>query len=129
MLVGMVVLAVSIFNWGRDALEEATGEQSLSDFVEGLEGNPARTIAETAIRMNPELELLSTDEDAGTITFRNKETGEEATLNFADIAEGRFTMTTSDGDFSVDAPAGGGDVQRTGWSITHRWEHPFGRTA
>ncbi len=103
MVVGMVVLGVSIFNWGRGALEEATGEQSLSDFVEGLEGNPARTLAETAIRMNPDLELLSTDEDAGTITFRNRETGEEATLNFADIAEGRFSMTTSDGDFSVDA--------------------------
>lgn len=104
-LVGMVVLGVSVFNWGRGALEEATGERSLSDFVEGLEESPVRTMAETAIRLNPELDLISTDDGAGTITFRNNETGEEATLNFEDIAEGRFTMTTSEGEFSVDASA------------------------
>ena len=89
--------------WGREALEDASGEQSLSDLVESLEDNPGRTLAETAIRMNPELELLSTDDAAGTITFRNIETGEEATLNFEDIAEGRFTMTTTEGEVAVDA--------------------------
>ena len=109
-LVALVVLGVSIFSWGRGALEDATGERSLSDIVESLEDNPARTIAETAIRLNPELELLSTDDDAGTITFRSSETGEEATLNFEDIAEGRFTMTTREGEFSVDAAAAAGDA-------------------
>jgi len=102
-LIAMVVLGVSIFNWGRGALEDATGERSLSDIVESLEDNPVQTMAETVIRMNPELELLSTDGDAGTITFRSNETGEEATLNFEDIARGRFTLTTSEGEVSVDA--------------------------
>ena len=69
-VIAMVVLGVSVFNWGRGALEDATGERSLSDIVERLEDSPARTMAETVIRMNPELELLSTDDDAGTITFR-----------------------------------------------------------
>ena len=104
-LIAMVVLGVSIFNWGRGALEDATGERSLSDIVESLEDSPARMMAETVIRMNPELELLSTDDDAGTITFHSNETGEEATLNFEDIARGRFTMTTSEGEVSVDASA------------------------
>ena len=79
-----------------------------------LEDNPIRTVAETAIRMNPEFELVSTDDAAGTITFRNVETGEEATLNFEDIAEGRFTMTTNEGEFSVDAVAPAGEPSRTG---------------
>ncbi|MEO2196091.1 MAG: hypothetical protein ABGY72_08360, partial [bacterium] len=109
-LIALVVLGVFIFSWGRGALEDATGERSLSDIVESLEDNPARTIAETAIRMNSELELISTDDDAGTITFRSSETGEEATLNFQDIAEGRFAMTTPDGDFSVDAAAAAGSA-------------------
>jgi hypothetical protein len=104
-VIAMVVLGVSVFNWGRGALEDATGERSLSDIVERLEDSPARTMAETVIRMNPELELLSTDDDAGTITFRSSETGEEATLNFEDIAQGRFTMTTSEGEVSIDASA------------------------
>ena len=91
------------------ALEDSSGEQSLSDLVESLEDNPVRTLAETAIRMNPEFELLSTDDAAGTITFRNIETGEEATLNFEDIAEGRFTITTTDGNVAVDATGGSSD--------------------
>ncbi len=125
-LVGMVVLGVSIFNWGRDALEEATGDRSLSDIVESLEDSPARTIAETAIRMNPEFELLSTDDDAGTITFRRIETGEEATLNFEDIAEGRFTMTTREGEFSVDATAAVAAGSAAGGGVT--FSGPDGQT-
>ena len=114
----MVVLGVSLFNWGREALEDVSGEQSLSDLVESLEDNPVRTLAETAIRMNPEFELLSTDDAAGTITFRNIETEEEATLNFEDIAEGRFTMTTPEGEVAVEATEesndGAGGVTFTG---------------
>ena len=108
-IIAMTVLGISLFNWGREALEDASGEQSLSDLVESLEDNPVRTLAETAIRMNPEFELLSTDDAAGTITFRNIETGEEATLNFEDIAEGRFTITTTDGNVAVDATGGSSD--------------------
>ena len=104
-LIAMLGLGVSIFNWGRGALEDATGEWSLSDIVKSLEDSPARTMAETVIRMNPELELISTDDDAGTITFRSNETREEAILNFEDIAQGRFTMTTSEGEVSLDASA------------------------
>jgi hypothetical protein len=140
-VIAMVVLGVSVFNWGRGALEDATGERSLSDIVERLEDSPARTMAETVIRMNSELELLSTDDDAGTITFRSSETGEEATLNFEDIAQGRFTMTTSEGEVSIDASAAvdaavdaapgavGSDVQRARWSNTSRREYQLGRVA
>ena len=117
-IVAMTVLGVSLFNWGRGALEDASGEQSLSDLVQSLEDNPIRTVAETMIRMNPEFELISTDDAAGTITFRNVETGEEATLNFEDIAEGRFTMTTTEGEVVVETPeesdGGGGGVTFTG---------------
>ena len=111
-IMAMVVLGVSLFNWGRQALEDASGEQSLSDLVESLEDNPVRTLAETAIRLNPEFELLSTDDAAGTITFRDIETGEEATLNFEDIAEGRFTMTTTEGEVAVEATGESSDGAR-----------------
>lgn len=125
-LLAMVVLGVSIFNWGRGALEEATGERSLSDIVESLEDSPARTMAETVIRLNPELDLISTDDDAGTITFRSNETGEEATLNFEDIAEGRFTMTTSEGEVSIDASAAVAGDSAAGGGVT--FSGPDGQT-
>ncbi len=109
-VVGFVVflaLGLFVFNKGKEMVEEATGNESLSDFVEDMKANPARTAAETMIRMNPDLELVSTDEDAGTITFTNSKTGEEATLDFEDIAEGRFSVTTGEGDFSIETSDGG----------------------
>jgi hypothetical protein len=115
-IVGIVLfflLALFVFSKGKEVIEDATGSGSISDFVEDMQENPTRTAAETMIRLNPELELVSTNDSAGTITFRNTRTGEEATLNFEDIAEGRFSMTTDEGEFTVnatEAEEGGGVV-------------------
>ena len=100
---GCMALGVFVFRTGQEVVREATGSESLGDFVDGLRDDPARTAAEALIRLNPELDLISTDEAAGSITFRNKRTNEEATLNFEDIAEGRFSMTTAEGELSIDA--------------------------
>ena len=100
---GCMALGVFVFRTGQEAVREATGSESLGDFVDGLRDDPARTAAEALIRLNPELDLISTDEAAGSITFRNNRTNEEATLNFEDIAEGRFSMTTAEGELSIDA--------------------------
>ena len=98
----MVVLGISVFKFGQSALEEATGGQSLSDIVDSLEDDPVKTLAEAAIRLNPEFEWISTDEDAGTITFLHIESEQEGTMSFSDIAEGRFTMTTKEGELVID---------------------------
>ncbi len=110
LVVGFVIfLALGFFavKKGKEVLEEATGGESLSEIAQDFQENPAKALAETAIRANPELELVSTDDDTGTITFTNTRTGEEATLNFEDIAEGRFSMTTDEGEYRVDAAEGG----------------------
>jgi hypothetical protein len=104
--VGLMALGVFLFRQGREVVREMTGAESFSEFAEDLKDNPARASAETMIRMNPELDLIRTDDAAGTVTFRNNKTGEEATLNFADIAAGRFSMTTSEGEYSIDAADG-----------------------
>lgn len=102
-----LALGFFLFQAGRELVEDATGSGSIAGFLEEMKENPAKTVAETMIRMNPELDAIATDDEAGTITFRNNRTGEEATLNFEDIAEGRFSMTTSDGEVSVAASADG----------------------
>ena len=101
--VAIVLLGFFIFQRGRAMVEEATGSGSVSEFLEEMQENPAKATAETMIRMDPDLDVVATDDDAGTITVRNSRTGEEATLNFEDIAEGRFSMTTTEGDYSIDA--------------------------
>ncbi len=106
LVVGFIVfiaLGMFVFKKTKDVVEEATGGKSLSEIAQEFEANPTKAAAETAIRLNPELELVSTDDEAGTITFTNTKTGEEATLNFEDIAEGRLSMTTEEGEYSVDA--------------------------
>ena len=106
----LLLLGMFVFQRGREMVEDATGSGSVAEFLEDMQDNPAKTAAETMIRMNPELDLVASDDGAGTITFRNTRTGEEATLNFEDIAEGRFSMSTSEGDVSIAASgqAGGG---------------------
>ena len=76
-----------------------------------FEANPAKAAAEMAVRLNPDLELVSTDEEAGTMTVLQKSTGEEVTLNFEYIAEGRFSIETDEGTSSISFdPEGEGGV-------------------
>lgn len=77
------------------------------EVVEDFQANPAKTTAETMIKLNPEVDLVSTDDEAGTVTFKNKKTGEIATMNFEDIAEGKWSITTDEGEFTVDASSAG----------------------
>jgi hypothetical protein len=65
--------------------------------VQGFADNPEMTLAEAMVAANPDFEKVSSDADAKTITVRNKKTGEEVTLNLADIKEGRWEVTTKEG--------------------------------
>lgn len=110
-VIGLVVFVVAgyfLVQKGQEMVQEATGVESLEELAESLQENPAKFAAELAIRNNPDLEFLETDDEDGTITFRNRASGEKATLNFEDIAEGRFSMSTDEGDISIDADADGG---------------------
>ena len=75
----------------------------VKDVAADFEDNPAMATAKMIVKLNPELEEVSTDEEAGTITVRNKNTGEEITVNFEDIEEGKLSFTTGDGEVTVDA--------------------------
>ena len=66
-------------------------------FAEKYKDNPELLAAELMIKANPDLEEVSSDKDAKTITVRDKKTGKEMTLNFEDIKNGKFSMEGSDG--------------------------------
>lgn len=114
-LIAVFGLGFFAFQKGKEIVTEATGSDSIQEWVEDMQDNPAKTAAETMIRVNPDLEIVSTDDEAGTITFVDTRSGEEATLNFEDIAEGRFSVTTDEGDFTLDTNTEGeGGVTLTG---------------
>lgn len=65
--------------------------------------NPTKAAAELVVRTNPDLELVSTDDKAGTMTIRDKKENKEFTLSFDDIKNGKFAITTADGTTTIDA--------------------------
>ena len=72
-------------------------QRSVGDFMRDFSENPERATAEMIVRLNPEIDLVSTDDEAGTITFRDQD-GKETTVTWDDIAEGRLTITDSEGN-------------------------------
>ena len=74
-------------------------------FADDMEKNPnaaATKLAELAVRANPELELVSSDPKAGTLTVREKKTGKVMTVNFDDIQQGKFSFEQDGKKMQVD---------------------------
>ena len=84
--------------------------------VDKYQDNPAMAAAELIVRANPDLELVSSDPEKGTMTVKNKQTGEVVTINAEDINEGKITFETAEGKTEVDASSSGesGSVKVTG---------------
>lgn len=75
-------------------------------FTRDAEANPAVAAARMIVRMNPELEEVSADTAAGTLTIRNRTSGETITLNASDIERGRVSFSGADGgELSIEAGA------------------------
>jgi len=77
--------------------------KKVKDVAGDFEDNPAMATARMIVKVNPDLEEVATDEEAGTITVRNKKTGEVITVNFDDIQDGKLSFTTDEGEVKVDA--------------------------
>ena len=76
----------------------------VKDVAEEFTENPVATIAEGIVRLNPELELVESDREAGRITVREISSGKEITFDYEDISEGRFSFEGEDGEaIRVDA--------------------------
>jgi len=84
--------------------------------VDQYQDHPAMAAAELIVRANPDLELVSSDPEKGTMTVKNKETGEVVTMNASDIENGKITFETKEGKTVVDASQSGesGSVKVTG---------------
>jgi hypothetical protein len=95
-LIGIVAV-VLVISWGARKVKEV---------AQDFEANPERAAAEMVVKFNPEMEMVSADDTAGTMTIRMKDTGEEVTLDYQDIAEGKFTVTTEEGTTTVDGGKG-----------------------
>lgn len=84
--------------------------------VDPMQENPAMATAEMIVKLNPDLELVSSDPDKNTLTVKNKKTGEVVTINAEDIKEGKISFESDEGTTVVDASSSGesGSVKMTG---------------
>lgn len=100
---GIIMVAGGMFvaKKAKDALDEHGID--LQEMAADFEANPAKAAAKAAIAIDDNLELVSTDDEAGTITFRNIRKDEEITLDWEDVQRGKFSVTTSEGTTTIDA--------------------------
>lgn len=66
-----------------------------------MQKNPALASAKMVIGMNPDLEIINTDEDNGTITIRDKKSGKTITANMQDIKNGNISFKGDKEDENV----------------------------
>ncbi len=65
--------------------------------VAGFQKNPGLATAKLIVQTNPDLDLVSEDDQAGTMTIHNKKTNETVTVNFDDIKNGNMKFSTDKG--------------------------------
>ena len=61
-----------------------------------IRNNPGLVIAKIVTAGDPNLEVLNTNNGAGTITVRDRTTGKESTITFDQARNGHFSITASD---------------------------------
>lgn len=77
--------------------------------------NPSLAAAELIVRATPDLEVVSSDVDAGTLTVKNTKTGETVTINAKDVEKnGRIEFKTDKGTTVFDGSGqDGGTIKVT----------------
>ncbi len=60
--------------------------------------NPAMAAAKLAAALDPNIEVLSTDESKGTLTLRDKRDGKTITVNFDELKKGKITFENEKGE-------------------------------
>ena len=84
--------------------------------TELMSRNPGMAIAKMVTTFNPDVEVVKTDESAGTITVRDKKSGKVVTMNFDDIKNGgRIRFSAQDDDGKTASMEIGGDSKLPSW--------------
>lgn len=58
--------------------------------------NPSLAVGKILAATNPNVEVVRSDEGAGTVTIRDKTTGKETTMTFDQARSGKFSITADD---------------------------------
>src|SRR5581483_6977373 len=76
--------------------------------------NPALATAKLVAALNPDVEVVSVDENRGRITFHDKKTGKTVTMNAGDVKNGHISFTGDNNEsvtFSADGNGQNGSFE------------------
>lgn len=91
-------VAMSAIGWfASKKIKEVAGD---------FEANPAKAAAEVIVKMNPDLEMVESDDAEGTITVRQQSTGEIATFDYSQIKEGKLSFEAGGEEIAIDVTGG-----------------------
>lgn len=86
-IIGVIVISMLVGSCTR----------KVNQWAKEVQKNPEKTAAEMIVRFNPDLEMVSQDETTGEMTIKVKSSGEEITMSYKDIAEGKITVKDAEG--------------------------------
>lgn len=87
-----------------------------------IKKNPALALAKIGVAANPNVEMVSTDEDRKEITVRDRKSGKTYTMSFDDAKNGKFTFK-EDGKSTVTF---GGKAKLPSWVPDYPGSDPQG---
>ena len=82
---------------------------------ETIRRNPAAVAARIAAMANKDVDVVSEDDNAGTITLRDKKTGKNVTLSFDQAKGGKFSFSAEGDDGKVATMEFGGGGKLPSW--------------
>jgi len=105
----IIIAVVGLGMWGMHKVKEAGLDPEL------MKKNPGLATARMTVAMNKDLELISSDDSAGTIVVRDKKTGKTSTMKFdaekktmviVDENGKQGTLTVTDNGMEMKGPEG-----------------------
>ncbi len=76
--------------------------------------NPGLAVGKLITSVNPDVDVINTDENAGTITIRDRKTNKVVTLTFDQVKNGQFKMSATDENGKATMEIGG-DAKLPSW--------------
>ncbi|GMV81268.1 MAG: hypothetical protein AMXMBFR7_24520 [Planctomycetota bacterium] len=86
----LMVVGLSLFVWNK--AKEAGYDHDL------MKRNPELAAAKIAVVSNPDVDLVSIDENKRTLTVKDKKSGKVTTLNLQQVMEGSWSFETVDAE-------------------------------
>ncbi len=81
--------------------------------------NPGLAVSKMIAAANPDVEVLSTNDNDGTITIRDRKNGKVVTMTFDQAKNGQFRMSTHSDDGNATVEVGGGANKLPSWVPTY----------